>query len=677
MQSGSVYFLWEQEKLPTNVDPLIADFKDSLERQRLQELLKNGIEEPVGYVLPLAWDDSQAAWCSTAWHFRRNHLFLVPGNSPVGLRLPLAALPWEDPKKRPITPERDQFAEERTIPDFHEKQLKTQNSTVKTSREDFIARTAICVEARGGMLHVFYPPLTHLEHYAELTTAVEATARELQLPVRIEGYEPPRDPQLIRLLVTPDPGVIEVNIHPASSWEELLHLTETLYAEARLARLGTEKFMLDGRHTGSGGGNHVTIGAAKPSDSPILRRPDLLRSLVNYWQHHPGLSYLFSSAFIGPTSQAPRVDEGRDEKLYELEIAFSQVPEPGRSLDEATSFWLTDRIFRHLLTDITGNTHRAEFCIDKLYSPDSSSGRLGILEFRAFDMPPHERMSMLQMLLVRSLIAKFWREPYHKPLVRWGTELHDRFMLPNYVLADMKDVVKDLNDAGYAFKLSWFDPFFEFRFPVYGRVNIENIEVELRMAIEPWHVLGEEMTSSGTARYVDSSLERIQVKLRGLTDTRHILLCNGSRIPLRSTGKKGEYVAGVRYRAWQPYSALHPTIGADVPLVFDVMDSWNGRSVGGCTYHVAHPGGRSYDVFPVNAYEAESRRISRFWNYGHTPTAAVQPTRQEATPKGATYTGGQFIPEGHAPQTMMVILPEVENEEYPYTLDLRLAKKKA
>lgn len=681
------YFLWEQEKLPTNLDPLIADFKDSLERQRLQELLKNGIEEPVGYVLPCAWDDEQRRFRATQWHFRRNHLFLVPGNSPVGLRLPLASLPWEDPKKRRITPERDQFAEERTIPDYaedshssldigHLSSSKRQTNALMTNDQStndlFTARTALCVEVRDDMMHVFYPPLTHLEHYAELTAAIEATARELNIPVRIEGYEPPRDPQLVRLLVTPDPGVIEVNIHPASSWEELLHITETLYAEARLARLGTEKFMLDGRHTGSGGGNHVTIGATKPSDSPLLRRPDLLRSLVNYWQHHPGLSYLFSSAFIGPTSQAPRVDEGRDEKLYELEIAFSQVPPP--NADNPPPFWLTDRIFRHLLTDITGNTHRAEFCIDKLYSPDSSSGRLGILEFRAFDMPPHEQMSMLQMLLIRALIAKFWREPYHKPLVRWGTELHDRFMLPHYVMADMNDVVKDLNEAGYPFKLSWFDAFSEFRFPVYGRVNLDHIEVELRMAIEPWHVLGEEMTSSGTARYVDSSLERVQVKLTGLTDTRHILVCNGSRIPLRSTGKKGEYVAGVRYRAWQPYSALHPTIGVDVPLVFDVIDTWNERSIGGCTYHVAHPGGRSYDVFPVNSYEAESRRHSRFWNYGHTPSAPT-PTRQEATTQGTIFVGGQFIPSGHEIGAAIAIPPEEENEEYPYTLDLRLKQK--
>jgi uncharacterized protein (DUF2126 family) len=674
------YFLWEQEKLPTNIDPFVADFTDSLERQRLQELLRNGIETPVGFVLPFAYDDNRQQWRSTRWHFRRNHLFLVPGNSPVGLRLPLDSLPWEDPKKREVLLERDQFAPERPLPDYYETLSQRQRATdthttatttdVETDADNgFVARTALCVEVREGRLHVFYPPLARLEQYAELTAAVEATAKELRIPVRIEGYEPPRDPQLLRLLVTPDPGVIEVNIHPASSWDELLHITHTLYEQARLARLGTEKFMLDGRHTGTGGGNHVTIGAAKPADSPLLRRPDVLRSLVNYWQHHPGLSYLFSSAFIGPTSQAPRVDEGRDEKLYELDIAFAQVPEPD---GEPIPFWLVDRIFRHLLTDITGNTHRAEFCIDKLYSPDSSSGRLGILEFRAFDMPPHYQMSMMQMALIRALVAWFWREPYYKPLVRWGTELHDRFMLPHYVHADIREVVADLNRAGYAFDMEWFAPFFEFRFPVYGRVTVQDIELELRMAIEPWHVLGEEMTSAGTARYVDSSLERVQVKLTGLTDTRHILACNGCRIPLRSTGKRGEYVAGVRYRAWQPPSALHPTIGTDTPLVFDVVDTWNNRAVGGCTYYVSHPGGRSYEVMPVNAYEAESRRISRFWNYGHTPAEAapIQPT--STTNNVVT----QFVPEGSGEATVLVTpLPEPENQDYPYTLDLRLLRK--
>ncbi|MEE3226376.1 MAG: transglutaminase family protein, partial [Bacteroidota bacterium] len=382
---------------------------------------------------------------------------------------------------------------------------------------------------------------------------------------------------------------------------ELTKNTLTLYEEAKKSRLGTEKFMLDGKHTGTGGGNHVTLGGVTPADSPLLRRPDLLRSLLTFWQHHPGLSYLFSGGFIGSTSQAPRVDEGRQENLYELEIAFNQIPE-----DEDVPFWLTDRLFRHLLTDITGNTHRAEFCIDKLYSPDSSSGRLGILELRAFDMPPHAQMSLMQMLLVRTLVSWFWNEPYKHKLTRWGTQLHDKFLMEHYVREDIKDIVAQLNAAGYPFKLDWFDPFFEFRFPLYGLVDIKDMKVELRAAIEPWNVLGEEMTGGGTSRYVDSSLERVQIKVSNFNDERYVLTCNGVKVQLSNTGVKGEYVAGVRYKAWQPWSALHPTIPVDTPLVFDIVDLWNQRSIGGCTYFVSHPGGRNYETYPINSLEAES-----------------------------------------------------------------------
>lgn len=671
------YYLWKEGTIPVNLDPLKANLKDPLERRYLAELLDKGLGEPTGFALPLQWNAVSQGWQSGPWEFRRGAMFLIPGNSPMGLRLPLDSLPWVAPDKRQIQAEHDQFGPLPELGDYHGEvarryshlepeaeshpEIKPQAVADSASAADLVEvpHTGICVEARQGRLHVFLSPLQMLEHYLALIAAIESTAAALDMPVILEGYDPPRDYRLERLMVTPDPGVIEVNIHPASSWKELVANTTTLYAEARLCRLGTEKFMLDGRHTGTGGGNHITVGGATPADSPMLRRPDLLRSLITYWQHHPGLSYLFSGMFIGPTSQAPRVDEGRDDALYELEIAFQQMPD-----GEVPAPWLVDRLLRNLLIDVTGNTHRAEFCIDKLYSPDSPAGRLGLLELRAFEMPPHSRMALVQALLLRTLIAWFWKQPYQGELVRWGTELHDRFLLPHYVREDMKAVAADLQRAGYPFQLEWLDPFFEFRFPHYGTVNVDGMELELRFAIEPWHVLGEEVSNLGTARFVDSSVERLQLRITGLTDARHLVVCNGRRLRLRSTGRKGEYVVGVRYRAWQPPSALHPTIKPHTPLVFDVIDSWSGLAIGGCTYHVAHPGGRSFDVFPVNAFEAESRRIARFWDLGHTPGVIEPPPDLGSL--------GTFLPTGST--TAPVIPPAEETpEEFPYTVDLRRA----
>lgn len=665
----ALYYLHQEAQTPLNLDAACAQLDDSLERRTLAAKLSRGLNTPAGYVLPLAWDWERARWYSARWEFRRERLYLVPGDSPLGLRLPLESLPWT----QPIEAETDPFESLPPLADFHgevaqrysfreitpdahpeihpQPYADTQQRTVIK-----VPHTAVAVEARQGCLHVFLPPLQRLEHALELIAAVEQTAILLQLPVIVEGYAPPNDGRLEKLLVTPDPGVIEVNIHPARSWDELESHTLALYEEARQARLGTEKFMLDGRHTGTGGGNHVTFGSDNPADSPFLRRPDLLQSLLTYWQHHPSLSYFFSGLFVGPTSQAPRADEGRLDALYELEVAFQQVPVGG-----AEQPWIVDRLFRHLLTDLTGNTHRAEFCIDKLYSPDSASGRQGLLEFRAFEMPPHAQMSLTQMLLLRALVARFWAKPYAKPLVRWGTELHDRWMLPHYLWEDLKSVLAELAECGYPLQADWFSPFLEFRFPRYGQLQVGDMQMELRGAIEPWLVLGEEASHQGTARYVDSSVERLQVQVTGLTDSRYVITCNGRRVPLRSTGMRGVYVAGVRYRAWQPPSALHPLIGIHAPLVFDFIDTWNERSIAGCIYHVAHPGGRASEHFPVNAYEAESRRQTRFAT-GHTPGVFTPPPWVESL--------AQFVEDS---TRLGPMLPPAEElpEEHPYTLDLR------
>jgi uncharacterized protein (DUF2126 family) len=716
------YYLWRERRLPVNVDPFDAKLDDELERTRLRRIFNQGLEYEVGYVLPIKKAEGPVLqgprWQTGPWFFRDERMYLHPGDSPMGYRLPLDSLPWVSKSEYPYLHEHDPFAPRDQLPaaatlraqyatgsyasyeagggfaeggtvavqwrrrgepwpreegaqglaaaagDAGDPTRAAAASFLNTafpSRQQsahWITRTALCVEARDprrangpkaeaqgqatGVLYVFMPPLQALEDYLELLAAVEATAAELGVKIVLEGYPPPRDPRLKLLQVTPDPGVIEVNIHPAHSWRELVEHTEFLYGAAFQSRLSTEKFMLDGRHTGTGGGNHFVLGGATPGDSPFLRRPDLLASLLAYWHNHPSLSYLFSGLFIGPTSQAPRVDEARNDQLRELEIAIGEIAKAKQVHGEHMPPWLVDRTLRNVLVDVTGNTHRSEFCIDKLYSPDSSTGRLGLLELRAFEMPPHARMSVVQQLLLRALVARFWRQPYEASLVRWGTELHDRFLLPTFVKMDFEDVLQDMALAGYAFDDAWFAPHFEFRFPKIGELKSRGVHLTLRNALEPWHVMGEEGAAGTTVRYVDSSLERVELHVSGLVDPRHRVAVNGVAVPLQPTGRVGEYVAGVRYRAWQLPSALHPTIGAHVPLTIDLMDTWMNKALAGCQYHVAHPGGRNYVTFPVNAYEAESRRLARFFDMGHT-------------------VGMQEVP------------PPVRSLEFPFTLDLRKA----
>ncbi len=655
------YHLWKERKLPANVDPLRNNLRDPEERRRLTKIFEEGLGLAKGYVMPLqrrvGLDGSY--WTSGPWFLRQENCFLLPGDSPIGFRLPLDSTPWAAPSDHYFVPDADPHRQLPPLPSREEmlrllrvpgqggegrwpweapgpggggtgstgSHLRPQPLPPRESLRDaevkpgpqqsasWIVRTALCVEPRDGKLFVFMPPTPTVEDYLDLVARVEATAAALKLPVLIEGYPPPFDHRLQLLRVTPDPGVIEVNIHPARNWDELVKTTTGVYEEAHLTRLGTEKFMLDGRHTGTGGGNHVVIGGETPSDSPMLRRPDLLASLIAYWHQHPSLSYLFSGLFIGPTSQAPRMDEARNDSLYEMEVAFEELRKA-----KGGPLWLVDRILRNLLIDVSGNTHRAEFCIDKLYSPEGTTGRLGLLELRAFEMPPHSRMSLAQQLLLRGLIARFAEKPYEPGrLTRWGTELHDRFMLPHFVWQDFGDVLAEMRAHGLPFENSWFAPHFEFKFPHYGKTNYREVEVELRHALEPWHVLGETGAAGSTVRFVDSSVERVQVKARGLNPERYVVACNGRRVPLRETGTVGEYVAGVRYRAWQPAECLHPTVPSNAPLIFDVIDTWNKCAVGGCAYHVAHPSGRNYVTFPVNSYEAESRRLARFFPFGHTP----------------------------------------------------------
>lgn len=638
----TAYYLWKDNRVPIEGELKSTDLFEDTERKRLQKIFDKNVGEPTGFVLPIMFSSKHDGFISNKWEFKSGDMRLIPGDSPVGLRLPLSALPFVDNEliaEHEILP-RSPFADLEELEDAKTlvEKYKAKKPLQAFTYANGLVRSAMAFEERDGKLYIFMPPFMYFEHYYEVLCAITAACEKLNLSVIIEGYAPPKDKRIESMSVTPDPGVIEINIQPAQNWNEMKDIVEGVYEDAYHSRLVADKFLIDGRRVGTGGGNHIVMGAQKSEDSPFLRRPDLLRSMITFWQHHPALSYLFSGLYIGPTSQAPRIDEARHESLYELEIAFAQMPKGPEDGDCPP--WLVDRLLRNLLVDLTGNTHRAEFCIDKLYSPDSDRGRLGLLEMRGFEMSPHPQMNLMQNLLLRALIASFWKKPYINNLVRFGGQLHDRYMLPHYIKEDMTEVLEYLRINGFDFNDNWFTPYFDFRFPHYGKVQLGELELELRMALEPWPVMGEENAGGGTSRGVDSSLERLQVKVKGAISEHHILTCNGHIVPLQPTREAMVKVAGVRFKAWAPYSSLHPNLPVNSPLIFDIIDTRLQRSLGGCRYHVMHPGGRAYDELPLNENEAEGRRLSRF--------------------EAPTHTAGIAKP----PRAYI-------NPDYPHTLDLR------
>lgn len=655
-----LYELWRNRRT-LQFHPPAEALSDTTSRRQLADRLSETRCDPVAYVLPLRWEPLTGRWHSGRWSFRRGGLYLVPGDSAPGYRLPLGSLPVDAEAAALRDPERCPFETRSLLPGVHG-ELSTRLThllsapLLEVADDDHpqgtVPRTALSLRLHQGRVRVFLPPLTHLEHYLELITAIEATAVTQGIPVMFEGYPPPQDHRLRRFTLEPDAAVLKLGLPMTSDWPLSQTTLTTAYAEA--ARLGL--YGLHSRNTGSrmgpGGSTELVLGGEEPAQSPFLFRPRLLRSLIACWQHHPALSYFLAGRQIGPSGHAPRPDEGRADALYELDIALARMP-----LDEPGLPWIPDRILRHLLADPSGDIRRAEIRIDSLYDPDRMGQRLGHIILRAFETAENAPLATAQLLLVRALIATLSRRPINRPLIDWGTALHDRYLLPGVLWADLKTVLAEIREAGIPIQDEWYQPLLEGRFPLLGGVQWGEIRLELRPAHEPWPILAEEVTASGVARFVDSANDRVQVEVWGITPDRHVLACNGRRVPLQSTGTRGHYLAGVRYKVWNPVATLHPTLPPVYDLAFDLIDTWTGKVVGRFTYQPPRPSVPGPVALPVRPLlEPEG-------------SGAPKPSRTAPIAPPLMSSAGEFLVRTPAERYLQPP-PEEHNPRHPYLLNL-------
>jgi uncharacterized protein (DUF2126 family) len=539
-------------------------------------------QQPIGYVLPLdhvAENAAPARWVTDDWRavFGSDPIALFVGESPAGLRLPLGKL--------------------------GEKNL----------------RRALTAEVRQGTLIVFVPPLL-LESYVVLLAAIERTLDQLALrDVILAGYAPPPDPALPTIGLASDPGVLEINVAPCATWRDFDAQLEQLFAAARAVGLCARKLQFNGREVGTGGGAHLVFGGPSGMQSPFLTYPALLPSVIRYWQRHPALSYAFTGAYMGPSSQAPRIDESTYEALYELEVACAGA----ESFGSPQNLPLFDLLFRDLLMDRSGNTHRAEISVDKLWNPFAPNGRLGLVEFRAFETHPQRSVQALTALFVRAILARLCAEPYREPFIRWNGELHDRFFLPAFVWEDLVAVCEDLRRHGIPFDPEWLRIPWAWRFPQLGEFVLTDktkgeFRIELRQALEAWPLLGESPNAGTVARTVDSSVDRIEARVSDLRILEGgLLLVNGLPCEFRPTADGGA-ACGIRYRAFYFTPSLQPHVPVHAPLLIEWVDRATLNVIGGARWHVWNPRFEPYTELPKSDLAAASRCAERWESWPHT-----------------------------------------------------------